>query len=160
MNAELVFANEADHREIMSNLFHLYLHDLSEYFDISTDQYGWYGFDYEWADPDKHPFLAFQDSKPVGFALVARGSVMTQAKDVWDMHEFFVIRSCRRLGVGLWLAHEMYKTFQGKWEIRIGDKNTGGLAFWRKSLVGLNCSDPKEDYYQGAGYYCISTTIN
>ncbi len=161
MNAELVPANQVDHQELLRSLLHLYMHDLSEYFEISTDRSGWYGYNYDWDNPGNHPFLAFQDSLPVGFALVARGSAITQAKDVWDMNEFFVIRSCRRLGVGLWLAHEMYKNFPGKWEIRIGEKNTGGLAFWRQSLLGLDCNEPTERFLEGTFgfFHCLSTTI-
>ena len=81
-------------------------------------------------NPDACPFIAYEESRPIGFALVTKGSHLGSDSEVWDMHEFFILRPYRSSGLGFWLAREMYSKFPGKWEIRIGVKNKGAPTFW------------------------------
>lgn len=161
MDFTLVEANKADHEVLLENLLSLYLYDLSEFFDIALDANGRYTYDYDWSLPHGKPFLAYQGSLPVGFALVNKGSTIGHGDDIQDMQEFFILRSSRRTGAGIWLAHKMYKAFTGRWEIRIGEKNLGALAFWRNSLNDIECTEPEEIFIKAelGGFYCISTTM-
>lgn len=161
MDLTLVEANKADHEVVLTNLLSLYLHDLSEFFGFPPDENGWFNYNYDWNSPHGRLFLAFKDMLPVGFALVNEGSAIGHGDDVWDMQEFFILRSSRRTGAGIWLAHKMYKAFTGRWEIRIGEKNLGALAFWRGSLNDIECTEPEETFVEGefGKFYCISTTI-
>ena len=161
MNFELVEANRADHEVIFENLLSLYLYDLSEFFDIEPDGNGRFTYNYDWNSPDGRPFLAYLGGLPAGFALVKKGSAIGHGADIWDMQEFFILRSSRRTGMGIWLAHEMYRAFSGGWEIRVGEKNLGALAFWRSSLDDIECTEPQETFLGGefGRFYCISTTM-
>ncbi len=161
MSLRVIEADKRSHGRLLGNLLSLYLYDLSEFFDLSPDVEGRFTYDYDWEKPGNFAFLAFEDSYPVGFALVEKGSALGNGLDIWDMEEFFVLRPYRRKGTGIWLAHEIYGRFKGKWEIRIGEKNLAALAFWRRSLDGIECTKPEESFVKGnlSMFHCISTTI-
>ena len=55
-------------------------------------------------NPDACPFIAYEESRPIGFALVTKGSHLGSDSEVWDMHEFFILRPYRSSGLGFWLA--------------------------------------------------------
>ncbi|HIG42461.1 MAG: hypothetical protein ABGY96_18585 [bacterium] len=164
MNYQLIPAIQEKHREIFSNLLSLYLYDLSEFFDMEPEE-GRYNYEYQWTDLCKNPFLVYKGAIPVGFAIVTtveeKNFSPSGEKNDWDMEEFFVIRSERREGLGLWLAHEMYRKFPGKWQIRIGEKNLGALSFWRNSLKGIGCTNMEEIYIEGqfGFFHCINVSI-
>jgi predicted acetyltransferase len=162
MDYQLIAAEKSEHQVVFSNLLSLYVYDLSEFFDIEPNDGGVYEYGYDWDDPDQHPFLVCKDTIPLGFAIVAQGSTLNGARDVWDMKEFFTLRSERRKGLGLWFAREMYQRFPGKWEIRIGERNKGALSFWRKTIEGLGCLDTIESTVQSdhGAFCCIKATIN
>jgi len=128
-------ATEREHGALLSNLFNLYLHDMAPYFagiDIGPD--GRYQYDYAWEDSLNVPYLMFADGLPAGFALLRRGSVIDDDPDVWDMSEFFVLRSQRRHGTGAWLARAAWSQHPGIWDIRIGAANSPALAFWPAAI--------------------------
>ena len=69
--------------------------------------------------------------KPAGFVLVK------QEARVWDMAEFFVVRGCRRHGIGTAVAHEVWKRFPGPWEVRVMQANQAALPFWERAVSGF-----------------------
>jgi predicted acetyltransferase len=119
---------------VIDNLIQLYAHDFSEFQDIELDSNG--RFEYTplplyWTDPNRHPFLVKVDGKPAGFVLVK------QEGGVWDMAEFFIVRGCRRHGVGTAVAHEVWKRFPGEWEVRVMQANQAALGFWERAISGF-----------------------
>ncbi len=124
-----------DRAFVLANLFELYVHDFSEQvpvdlqpngrFDVSVDERWWDGGDH-------FPFLIRVGGKLCGFALVRRGSRVTQEVDVMDMAEFFVVRGERVKGVGTRAAHALFAAFPGRWEIRVRQSNVAAGRFWRK----------------------------
>jgi predicted acetyltransferase len=161
MDYQLIAAKKDKHQVVFSKLLSLYVYDLSEFFDIEPNN-GVYDYGYDWGDTDSHPFLAYRGDIAVGFAIVVQGSTLTDAKDVWDMKEFYTLRSERRKGIGLWLAHEMYRRFPGNWEIRIGERNLGALLFWRKSIENVQSVNTVETTVKSdhGSFYCIKSTIS
>lgn len=116
---------------IVANLIELYAHDFSEFHDLEIGPDGKFGYaplPLYWSDPDRHPFLVRMDGKWTGFVLVKRES------SVWDMAEFFVVRGCRRRGIGTVIAHDMWKRFRGPWEVRVMLSNRSGLHFWERAI--------------------------
>jgi predicted acetyltransferase len=112
----------AEQQPILANLLELYAYDFSAFHPLKLDPEG--RFDYPdlplyWRDQGRHPFLIRVNGSLAGFALMRRGSRVSGDKDVWDMAEFFVIRGCRRRGVGRCAAHQVWRKFPGPWEIRI-----------------------------------------
>jgi predicted acetyltransferase len=116
---------------IVDNLIQLYAHDFSEFQNIELDTDG--RFQYTplplyWTDPNRHPFLVKVDGKPAGFVLVK------QEAGVWDMAEFFVVRACRRHGVGTAIAHDVWQRFPGPWEVRVMQANQAAIPFWERAI--------------------------
>jgi predicted acetyltransferase len=66
--------------------------------------------------------------------LVNTGSEITGSEAVWDMAEFFVVRRYRRRGVGTDLAHQVWRRFPGKWEVRVKDANLPAQYFWQRAI--------------------------
>ena len=128
-------ATQQEHGALLANLLSLYVHDLSSYFNgIVVLPEGRFQYDYPWEDPAKEPYIMFDGSLPAGFALLAQGSVIDGEEDVWDMEEFFVLRSVRRRGGGTWLARTIWRQQPGTWDVRIGQANTPAISFWPTAI--------------------------
>ena len=120
MNIEIVRA-APEQQPILANLLQLYAHDFSEFYDLDLGEDGRYVYKelpLYFQDAGRHAFLVKKDGMWAGFVLVQRGSQISAAKDVWNLTEFFVLRACRRRGVGTKIAHRIWTQFPGKWEVR------------------------------------------
>lgn len=40
------------------------------------------------------------------------------------------MRGCRRQGIGSAVAHEIWRRFPGRWEVRVLERNQPARAFW------------------------------
>lgn len=142
INLEEVSIIEAkDHNKlIISNLSQFYQHDLSPYFDFSPENFpkerGLYDpleyFDLYWSEKDRYPFLVTCKERPIGFALVNK--IGTSSNVDWNMAEFFIIRSCRKKGIGSYVAHQIMQNFPGTWEIAVIPENQNAFSFWNHFL--------------------------
>ena len=129
-----------DQQPILANLIELYAHDFSEMADLQLNSNGRYGYTplpLYWQQPNRHPFLVTVDDRLAGFALVKQGSEISEDKDIWDVAEFFIVRRYRRHGVGKIVAHEIWRTFPGRWEVRVLERNQTGLAFWNRAIAAF-----------------------
>ncbi|MGH9693031.1 MAG: GNAT family N-acetyltransferase [Bryobacteraceae bacterium] len=123
---------------ILANLLELYVHDFSEFFDIDLGVDGRFGYKplpLYWRDPSRHPFLVRMDGKLAGFVLVKKGSEVSDNPSVWDMAEFFVLRGYRRRGIGIDVAHEVWRRFRGVWEVRVMEANISAYQFWERAIA-------------------------
>ena len=81
---------------VLASLLELYLHDLSEIFEVDVRPGGRFGYDRlpsYWREPDRRfPFLIRVGGELAGFALVTRGSPATGDPTDLDVSEFFVLR--------------------------------------------------------------------
>jgi predicted acetyltransferase len=121
---------------ILANLLQLYAHDFSEFRNIELGEDGRFHYKHlplYWSEPDRHPFLIRLDGKLAGFVLVKRGSEISGVETVWDMAEFFIIRGYRRRGIGMGVAHEVWRRFPGLWEVRVMESNPA-LHFWARAI--------------------------
>jgi predicted acetyltransferase len=136
MEVEIVSALP-EHEPILANMIELYAHDFSEFKDLKLGADGRFGYKdlpLYWKAPDRYPFLIKADRHLAGFVFVRRGSAISGDPDVWDMTECFIVRGSRRLGVGMKATHEIWKTFPGKWEVRVIDRNQEATEFWRRAI--------------------------
>jgi len=124
-----------DTARLLSNLFGLYLHDMSEIFPIEVGADGRFQYGklpLYWSEPEKRfAFLIRSGARPAGFALVTRGSPATDDPDDLDVAEFFVLRGYRRTGVGRQAAFLLWNRLPGQWIVRVSEANRAGLPFWR-----------------------------
>jgi predicted acetyltransferase len=131
----------AEQEPILANLLQLYAHDFSEFLDVPLQTDGRFGsyknLSLYWREAGRHPFLVWVDGKLAGFVLVKRGSEVSGDKNVWDMAEFFVIRTYRRRGVGTQIAHDVWRRFPGAWEVRVMRANVSAQQFWERAISGF-----------------------
>ena len=122
---------------VMVNLLELYAHDFSELRRLNLREDGRFGYEalpLYWTEPGRHPFLIRVDGSLAGLVLVKRGSGISGAEVVWDMAEFFVVRGCRRRGVGIQAALKVWRRFPGLWEVRVMQKNDAARRFWAEAI--------------------------
>jgi len=122
---------------ILANLLELYVHDFSEFrhFQIGDDgRFTYPPLPFYWSDPDRHPLLVKMDGKLAGFVLVKRAPGASGHPLVWDMAEFFILRSHRKRGIGTQVAHEVWRKFPGPWEVRVMPANIPALHFWTAAI--------------------------
>ena len=139
---------------LLANLLSLYLHDLSVAFpsiELGDDgRFAYANLPLYGSDPERRfAFLAKERGRPVGFALVTRGSPASTDPDVWDVAEFFVIRGRRRAGVGRELAVMLWDRMPGTWVVRASEGNPGALPFWAEVIAQYTGGAAVESSYQG-----------
>jgi predicted acetyltransferase len=122
---------------LLQNLAQFYYYDFSEMLEMYVDDDGRFG-DLDltpyWVDEWRHPFLLRVDDRLAGFALISERSKITGKSGVFDMTEFFVLRSFRRHGVGRAAAFAAFDRFGGPWEVRQRDENPNATVFWRRAI--------------------------
>jgi len=127
-----------EHAALLSHLVELYLHDLSDIFPIDLGPDGRFGYDrlpLYFEEPERRfPFVIRADGHPAGFALVTRGSPVTEDPADLDIAEFFVMRRYRRSGVGRAAAFQLWDRMPGPWIVRVSEGNQRGLPFWRSVI--------------------------
>jgi predicted acetyltransferase len=50
------------------------------------------------------------------------------------MAEFFVLRGCRRRGIGTLATQEVWRRFPGFWEVRVMQSNPSATFFWKRAI--------------------------
>lgn len=132
-----LIAATAQHEPVIANLMQLYAHDFSEFIDIHPGhdgRFAHHGLSSYFTEPGHSAFLLTVDDFPAGFVLIAKGSRITGDPEVWDVAEFFVCRRHRKRGLGTAVAHEVWRRFPGRWEVRVRHENRPAQHFWRAAV--------------------------
>jgi predicted acetyltransferase len=123
---------------LLSNLLELYIHDLSEIFAVEVGIDGRFGYEnlpLYWSEHERRfPFLIRSGARIAGFALVTRGSPVTDDPEDLDVAEFFVLRRYRRAGVGRQAAGLLWNRLPGHWIVRVSEGNRPALPFWESVI--------------------------
>lgn len=80
-----------------------------------------------WSDPERFPYFILADGQVAGFALVRT----LDESPRFEMAEFCVSKSHRRLAVGKAAAQALFAKHQGYWRVTVMPENLAGLQFWR-----------------------------
>jgi predicted acetyltransferase len=129
-----------EQKPILANLLELYSHDFCDFvaLEIGPDgRFGYSDLDIYWTEPARHPLLVYVDNRLAGFVLIdglLRGSPDMM---VWDVAEFFVLRGYRRTGIGTQVAHQVWKRFPGRWEVRVIVSNEPAYRFWHHAITSF-----------------------
>ena len=130
-------ATQAD-AVLLSNLLELCVHDLSDVFsiDIGADgRFGYANLPLYWTDPEtRFAFLIRAGAHTAGFALVTRGSPVSDNPEDLDLAEFFVLRRHRRSGVGKRAAGLLWALIPGRWIVRVSESNRPAIPFWESAI--------------------------
>jgi len=136
VNVEVIAAS-IEQEPIVAHLLELYAHDFSEFMDLKLGSDGRFGYEplpLYWTESHRHPFLISVNGHLAGFVFVRKGSQISSDENVWDMAEFFIVRGYRRLGIGTAVAHNIWRKFPGKWEVRVIDRNRKAKEFWGDAI--------------------------
>ena len=124
---------------VLSNLLEFYIHDLSETFPVELGADGRFGYEklpLYWSEPERRfPFLIRCGTRVIGFALVTRGSPVSEDPDAFDVAEFFVVRRHRRSGAGRRAAFLLWNRLPGSWIVRVSEGNRSGRPFWASVIA-------------------------
>jgi predicted acetyltransferase len=120
---------------LLRNLFEHYCYDMSEFFDVDTGADGSYSWDTAsvWGK-GYDAYLAKVGASIVGFALIGSGDEWLDATGTHDVHEFFIMRRFRRSGFGRRMATFLWNQYPGEWLVRVFEKNTLAIPFWRAAV--------------------------
>jgi predicted acetyltransferase len=125
-------------KPILERLYQLYDYDFSEFDQSDVDANGLFIIEYlntYWQEDGRYPFLVRVDGKLAGFVLVSRlPGKGAQGEEVHSIAEFFVMRKYRGLGVGRWVAFQVFDRFPGEWRVEEMSVNLPAQAFWRRVI--------------------------
>jgi predicted acetyltransferase len=136
VNLEVIPA-APDQEPILANLLELYAHDFNEFHNLELGPDGRFGYKHlslYWREPGRYPFLVKVDGQLAGLVLVKRVEEVSGNENVWDMAEFFVVRGYRRRGIGTGVAHEVWRRFPGRWQVRVMESNGAAHRFWTQAI--------------------------
>jgi predicted acetyltransferase len=126
-----------DSASTLGNLFELYAYDFSEQMPLRIKASGRFelmpGDDW-WTREDHFAYFIKLRGDLAGFALIRAGSRVTNASEVMDVAEFFVLRSIRGRGIGRIAVHALFTAFPGAWEVRVRRTNVAAMQFWSKAV--------------------------
>lgn len=144
-NFKVSLADETQ-TELLTNLYQLYMHDMSDWFEIETGPDGRFDNEMEtfWTE-NKSILIAWSGSQPVGFAVVQSAERFTGDPNGFDMKEFFVLRSYRRSGAGTQFIRHIWKSRPGGWIIRVVANNRPAVPFWRSVVAAYTENDFHEE---------------
>lgn len=147
---------KADEKDILNNLMEKHIYEFSQYDLIPFNDRGLYDDphigDY-FTDNDRFPNFIYVDGKLAGFALVFKRAECPAPLD-WAVAEFFIAYQYRRKGVGTFVMKELFRRYQGVWQIKYHPKNRVSELFWQKiadeaSGGSFEIMRGNEDYYDG-----------
>lgn len=117
-------------------LLQLYLYDFTEFEpdEVRMDEQGTFPYRYldeYWAPAEgeeRHAYFIRAEGQLAGFVLVRR------VNGVNVLSEFFVVRACRRGGVGSEAARLVFALHPGRWLVHEVARNLPAQAFWRRVI--------------------------
>ncbi len=146
-------------KNLIKNIYPLYLYDLSEIHGNVPNEYGIYedgpiktlAEQYEvqndWFENLDYlfPYITMVDGKPAGFALVSTGKYAPKTTDYY-LFEFFLLRPYRGKGIAETVAKRIFDKYPGKWELYTGHTpaNKRAQSFWRKTIKNYTSGQYEE----------------
>lgn len=159
IEVKVVLAEDTN-KNIIKNLYPLYLHDLSEHYGNFPNDYGIYEEEpmktlmeqYEvqnaWFEKPGvlYPFIIMVDEKPAGFMLITSFPIVPSKEVDYYVCEFFILRPYRRKNIGQIAAKQVFDKFLGTWELYTNhlEANIKGQKFWRRTVSEYTNNNYKE----------------
>lgn len=134
---------ERGQHDALRQLMQLYVYDFSPLLGLDVEDSGRFAdrpLEPYWDDATRSAHFIRVEGRLAGFALIRRGSRLSDDANTWDMEEFFVLRRYRRRRVGEQAAHALFASHRGPWEIRQRTENAGATTFWRHAIASYTAN--------------------
>ena len=136
-------------RNILENLFHYYVYEMSDFLAIAPNSNGHFcfnksQFDVYWESESHLPYFIYVNQELAGFVLIRK---YPSDPSINDIEQFFVLRKFKEKGVGKKAFKLVTQLISNKWQIRVLIENSRALHFWKSSvsnIVGQNYTLSKE----------------
>ncbi len=146
-----IYKVKEEEKEVIYNLMQIYTYELSFYEDETVSfkmlDNGLYKIskyvDLYWKEEKRHAYIVKVNGELAGFVLERFNE-----NDMNEIAEFFVLHKYRKIGVGTFMANEMFKKYKGKWEIKTLLKNMPAQKFWRKVVKNASNGNYNEKLTQ------------
>jgi len=119
-------------KDVLANLMQLYLYDTSEYVGANVNLSGVFEtteLEPYWVFSNRYPYLFTISDQLAGFALLSEPN-----EHVYELTEFFILRSMRRKGIGRAAANQLFTLFPGAWHIGHDERNVSAQNYWRRTI--------------------------
>ncbi|USK31685.1 GNAT family N-acetyltransferase [Bacillus sp. F19] len=148
MGYSLIPAGISD-RAIVENLLQYYFYDFTEFNGASVNDQGRFNdypyFENYWTEKGRYPYLIKVREEYAGFVMVRYDA----SENYFSMAEFFIMKKCRRSGLGKKIAHNVFQLHSGKWEVVQIERNKPAQSFWRKVIEEYTAGDYAERAVNG-----------
>jgi predicted acetyltransferase len=137
-----------DKKEVLRNLYSLYLHDLSAYtksLQISEDgSYEFDSFSLIWEKEGVTPYFIIAGGKLAGFVLILEAPFTKKVDKV--INDFFILNPYRGIGVAKAAVAEIFSQNKGSYYISQLVQNKPAVRFWNKIYQqhGIGFEEHKE----------------
>jgi len=136
MNIEVTLMKVED-KSLLIQLMELYNYEFTQYDNVDINEYGYYGYlhiDDYWNEEGRFPYLIRVNGKIAGFALICPHCLYVNEKNSHCFGEFFVMLKYRGMGVGKYVATQLFKNHPGLWEVCYMQNNMPASKFWKRVI--------------------------
>lgn len=123
-----------EQKSLLVQLMELYNYEFSVYLNADINEYGYYGYahiDDYWNEEGRFPYLIRVDGKIAGFALVCPHCDYIKGENARCFGEFFIMLKYRRMGIGFYVATQLFNQHPGTWEVCHLRNNIPASRFWK-----------------------------
>jgi predicted acetyltransferase len=149
-------------KQILQNLYSLYLHDLSRYntsLELSVN--GSFEFDvFEsiWEEEGLSPFFLKKNETIIGFLLLLERPFLKKEYD-HAVNDIFILNKFRGKGYGYPALKELFKKKSGNYFVIELAKNLPAVSFWKKVYKSLEVEfEEREETLDGEN--CLIQTFH
>ncbi|MCM3574967.1 GNAT family N-acetyltransferase [Mesobacillus subterraneus] len=125
---------DSDKKEVLHNLYSLYLHDLSAYTEgLQISDSGRFEFDsfsLVWEKEGVTPYFIIAGGKLAGFVLILEAPFTSKVDKV--INDFFILHPYRGKGVAKAAVAEIFSQNKGSFYISQLVENKPAVRFWNK----------------------------
>ncbi len=126
-------------KSVLSNLFQLYLHDITASLSMDVNEHGLFEYneiDYYFNNDSKHfAYFIKVNGNLAGFVLIDDNfMVLTKENNNFDFSEMFVLNAYKGKGIGNVVANKVFDMHKGTWEVKPVPRSEGAKRFWERTI--------------------------
>ena len=124
----------AENKSLLWDMLQRYLREMSEYYELETDENGCFRYKYfeaYFTEDDRMAYLIYFNRTPAGFALVNPYSYLDADTD-HVLAEFCIMPEFRQKSIGIRAAQHILDLHPGRWQIKYSENNPAAKRLWNR----------------------------